>query len=94
MESYVTLKRENKTRHFYVYNDGQAREKGVDLTIHDFAGFFLFLAGDGWSLVKEINIPTHTKEAQTEMPLSGRSRKGEFIQDWFAYENANLANMF
>ena len=94
MESYVTLKKEDKTRHFYVYNDGQAKEKGFNLTIHDFAGFFLFLAGEGWQVVKEINIPLPERNSSTEMPVKIKSRKGEFIQDWFAYENANLANIF
>lgn len=47
MESYVTFKKGNNQRDFYVYSDNKAKEKGCGITIQDFAGFFLFLAGDG-----------------------------------------------
>lgn len=93
MESYITIKKEDNTRHFYVYNDGQAKEKGFNLTIHDFAGYFLFLAGEGWQVIKEINIPLPERDHSMEMPLPGRSRKAEFAHEWGKYLTANIENL-
>lgn len=85
MESYITLKKDNKKRSFYVYNDGKAKEVGHEITIQDFAGFYLFLAGDGWRVAKEVNIPTSTKVPPTKMPKRVASRKGDFKRDWNQY---------
>lgn len=60
LESYITMVRNNILRHFYVYNDGRAKEKGYEIVIQDFAGFYLFLAGEGWKLAKEINVVVPT----------------------------------
>lgn len=91
-EGYITLEKGEVKESFYVYSDLSCTWRGI--FCEDFSELFMLLADLGWKKAKETLIPKQEKETVTEMPVKIRSRKGEFIQDWFAYENANLANIF
>ena len=93
METYLTLSKANEKRNFYIYADGKAKETGHETVIGDFAGFYLFLAGEGWRIAKETNIPVQGKETKADLPIICRSRRSQFAVDWQNYMVSNKANL-
>ena len=81
MESYVTLARDDVEAKVYIFPDGRYRLNGE--ICDDFAEAFIKLAGLGWRVTKEINIPAASKANHTPTARKATSRREDFRRQWF-----------
>lgn len=80
METYVTISKDNVDAKVYIYSDGRYRLNGV--ICDDFAEAFIKLAGLGWRVTKEINIPAISK-AKAKETRRATSRREDFRRQWY-----------